>query len=160
MTDTPRRVDVAPSSDRDPAAVVEDIERPVLLFDGVCNLCHAGIRAIVRLDAGGDILFAPLQSAVGQELLEQHGLSADYFDSVVLVEDGKAYTKSTAALRVCRHLDGPVPLLYPLVYLPERLRDAVYDVVADYRYQVFGKKDECPVPEEHIRERFLERSLA
>ena len=145
---------------RDPAAVVDDIQRPVLLFDGVCNLCHASIRAIVRLDGEGEILFAPLQSGVGRELLERHGLAADYFDSVVLLEDGEAYTKSTAVLRVCRHLDGPVPLVYPLIYLPERLRDAVYDFVAEYRYRVFGKKDECSVPEEHVRERFLERSLA
>jgi predicted DCC family thiol-disulfide oxidoreductase YuxK len=145
---------------RDPAAVVDNIDRPVLLFDGVCNLCHAGIRTIVRLDAEGTVLFAPLQSAVGRELLERQGLATDYFDSMVLVEDGEAYTKSAAVLRVCRHLDGPVPLVYPLVYLPEQLRDAVYDFVAEHRYEVFGEKDECPVPEQRVRERFLERSLA
>jgi predicted DCC family thiol-disulfide oxidoreductase YuxK len=111
------------------------------------------------------VLFAPLQSDVGTELLDRSGMDADYFDSVVLVErdeDGEwqAYTKSTAVLRTCRYLDGPVPLAYPLVYVPERLRNVAYDLVADYRYRIFGRKDECTVPEPEVRERFLERSLA
>ena len=159
-------VDAPTDSDRSPAAIVDGIDRPVLLFDGVCNLCNASIRAIVRLDAEGEILFAPLQSDVATELLDRVGMDRDYFDSVVLVEgptgtdEWETYTKSDAIFRVCRKLDGPVPLVYPLVYLPKRLRDGVYDVVALHRYQVFGKQVECPVPPDHIRRRFVERSLA
>ena len=162
MTDGSERTGVGTptDSDRSPADIVDDIDRPVLLFDGVCNLCNASIRAIVRLDDEGEILFAPLQSDVATELLERIGMDPEYFDSVVLVEDGEAYTKSDAILRVCRKLDGPVPLLYPLIYAPKGLRDGAYDLVAEYRYRVFGKKDECPVPEPEIRRRFLERSLA
>jgi predicted DCC family thiol-disulfide oxidoreductase YuxK len=141
------------------AADVKDVDGPVVLFDGVCKLCHAGIRSIVRLDGRRRVRFAPLQSDVGRALLARHGLSTDYFDSMVLVEDGEAYTDSTAVLRICRHLDGPLPLLYPLVYLPESLRDGVYDLVADYRYRVFGRKERCSVPDERIRERFLDGSL-
>jgi predicted DCC family thiol-disulfide oxidoreductase YuxK len=144
---------------RDVAAVVDAVAGPVVLFDGVCNLCHAGIRAIVRLDGRGSVRFAPLQSDVGRALLSRHGLPTDYFDSLVLVEDGEAYTDSTAVLRICRHLDGPLPLVYPLVSLPESLRDAVYDLVADSRYRVFGRKDRCSVPDERVRERFLDGSL-
>jgi predicted DCC family thiol-disulfide oxidoreductase YuxK len=147
-------------TDRSPAEVVDDIDRPVLLFDGVCNLCNASVRAIVRLDSEGRVLFAPLQSDVGRELLERVGMDPDYFDSVVLVDGADYYTKSEAVLRVCRMLDGPVPLLYPLVYLPERVRDGAYDLVGEYRYRVFGKQEECPVPEETVRRRYLERSLA
>jgi predicted DCC family thiol-disulfide oxidoreductase YuxK len=147
-------------SDRSPAAIVDDIDRPVLLFDGVCNLCNATIRAIVRLDDDGEILYAPLQSDVAGELLTRAGLDADYFDSVVLIEDGETYTKSDAIIRVCEKLDGPLPLVGPLQHLPKRLRDGAYDMVGEYRYRIFGRKDECPVPPEHIRERFVERSLA
>jgi predicted DCC family thiol-disulfide oxidoreductase YuxK len=156
--------DAAIDTDRPPSDIVDDIDRPVLLFDGVCNLCHGTIRAIVKLDAEGEILFAPLQSDVGTELLDRLGMDADYFDSVVLVErdadEWTAYTKSTAVLRTCRYLDGPVPLLYPLVYVPERVRDVAYDLVAKYRYRIFGKKDACTVPDPAIRRRFVERSLA
>jgi predicted DCC family thiol-disulfide oxidoreductase YuxK len=160
-------VDAPTDSDRSPADIVDDIDRPVLLFDGVCNLCNASIRAIVRLDDEGEVLFAPLQSDVATELLDRAGMDTDYFDSVVLVErrtpgsdEWATYTKSDAILRVCRKLDGPVPLLYPLIYFPKGLRDGAYDVVADYRYRVFGKKDECPIPPERLRQRFVERSLA
>jgi predicted DCC family thiol-disulfide oxidoreductase YuxK len=165
--------DDALNDDRTPAEVVDDINRPVLLFDGVCNLCNGTIRAVVRLDRDGAVLFAPLQSKVGQELLERAELSPEYFDSVVLVEPPTprtgaagegggwtASTKSEAVLRVCRRLDGPVPLLSLLVYLPEGLRDGVYDLVAEHRYRIFGRQDECPIPDERTRERFVERSLA
>jgi predicted DCC family thiol-disulfide oxidoreductase YuxK len=157
--------------DRAPAEVVDDIDRPVLLFDGVCNLCNGTIRAVVRLDRDGAVLFAPLQSDVGEELLERVALSTEYFDSVVLAEPPgtgaatqkggwTASTKSEAVLRVCRWLDGPVPLLSVLAYLPEDLRDGVYDLVAEHRYRIFGRQDECPIPDERTRERFVERSLA
>jgi len=147
-------------TDRPPEEILDDIDRPVLLFDGVCNLCNWSVRTIVRLDREGRVLFAPLQSAVGQRLLSQVGMDPDYFDSVVLVDGDEHHTKSEAVLRVSRLLDGPVPLLYPLIYLPEGLRDGVYDLVGEYRYEVFGKQEECPVPDETVRERFLERSLA
>jgi predicted DCC family thiol-disulfide oxidoreductase YuxK len=147
-------------TDRPVEAVVDDIDRPVLLFDGVCNLCNWSVRTIVKLDREGEVLFAPLQSEVGRELLSRVGLEPDYFDSVVLVDGEDYYTKSEAVLRVCRLLDGPVPLLYPLIYLPAPLRDTAYDLVGEYRYQVFGKQDECPVPDPEVRQRFLERSLA
>jgi predicted DCC family thiol-disulfide oxidoreductase YuxK len=138
---------------------LDDLDGPILLFDGVCNLCNAAVRFVIRFDAAARFQFAPLQSAVGQALLERHGLATADFDSVVLIEDGDYATKSTAALRVARQLDGPWPLLYPLIVLPERVRDRAYDVVADYRYRLFGRKDECPVPDPEIRERFADRRL-
>jgi predicted DCC family thiol-disulfide oxidoreductase YuxK len=149
------------TTDRDPAAVVDDIDQPVLLFDGVCNLCNGFVRFVVRFDHDGTFLFAPLQSAVARELFDRHDIATDgeEFDTVVLVEDGACYTKSTAALRVARRLDGPWPLAYPLIYLPRRFRDGVYDLVARYRYRVFGRSEACQVPSPEVRERFTERAL-
>jgi len=138
---------------------LDDIDGPILLFDGVCNLCNGAVRFIVRFGGEGIFKFAPLQSDVGQALLERHGLSTDDFDSAVLIEDGEYATKSTAALRIARRLDGPWPLLYPLTALPERVRDGAYDLVAEYRYRVFGRKDECPVPDPEIRDRFADQRL-
>jgi len=147
------------ADERDVAAVVDAIDQPVVLFDGVCNLCNDSVRLIVKFDHEGRFLFAPLQSDVARELLDRQGRSPDYFDSLVLVDGDETYTKSEAALRIARELDGPFPLLYSLIYLPEDLRDGVYDFVADYRYRVFGRSDECQVPDREIRERFAERSL-
>jgi predicted DCC family thiol-disulfide oxidoreductase YuxK len=149
----------AAGSDRDADTVVDGVDGPVVLFDGVCNLCNGFVRFVVRFDESGTFQFAPLQSPVGEELLRRHGHPPDEFDSVVLVEGDGAYTRSTAALRVLRRLDGPWPLLAPLLAVPPSLRDPVYDLVARYRYRLFGRTDECQVPPPAVRERFAERAL-
>ncbi|WP_435063287.1 thiol-disulfide oxidoreductase DCC family protein [Halobaculum sp. EA56] len=142
-----------------PLADVDADRRPVVLFDGVCNLCHGAIRFLVRHDEHGAFRFAPLDSPVGRALLEEHGLPTEDHDSFVLVDADGVHRKSTAALRVARLLDSPWNLAWAFRVVPRRLRDAAYDLVAEYRYYVFGKKDACEVPEPEIRERFLERSL-
>lgn len=142
-----------------PETVVDDLDQPVILFDGVCNLCNGFVRFVVRYDSRGRFAFAPLQSAVGEELLERHGLDTESFDSVVLVDGDRYYEKSDAALRILGRLDGPWPLAWPFLYLPRFVRDAAYDLVADYRYRIFGKKAECPIPDPEVRERFTERAL-
>ena len=142
-----------------PEAVVDDLDQPVILFDGVCNLCNGFVRFVVRFDSRGRFAFAPLQSAVGEELLSRHGLESETFDSVVLVDGENHYEKSSAALRILGRLDGPWPLAFPFLYLPRFVRNAAYDLVAEHRYRVFGKKDECPIPDPEIRERFTDRAL-
>jgi predicted DCC family thiol-disulfide oxidoreductase YuxK len=128
---------------------------PVLLFDGVCNLCNRWVQFIIRHDPDGVFRFAPLQSDVGTELLRECGLSADHLDSLVLVEDDNYYTKSDAALRTATHLGGVFRLGWPFQFVPRRLRDWVYDIVADNRYDWFGKRDQCMMPTPDIEERFL-----
>ena len=146
-------------ADADPLADVDPHRHPVILFDGVCNLCHGTIRFLVRHDDAGVFRFAPLESPVGRALLLERGLPTEDHDSFVLVEGDDTYRKSTAALRVARRLDLPWRLAWALRRVPLRLRDAVYDLIAEYRYDVFGKKDACEVPEPEVRARFAERAL-
>lgn len=127
---------------------------PVLLFDGVCNLCAGAVQFVIRRDPAGRIRFASLQSPAGQTLLARHGLPDD-LDSVVLVEGGRAYTKSAAAIRVAELLGWPYRAASVARLLPRRLRDAVYDVVAANRYDWFGRKERCLVPSEDVSDRFL-----
>ena len=110
-------------------------------------------------DADGVYRFAPLQSDVGRLLQDRSDLDPDDIDTVVLVEDGEYSMKSTAIFRVLRDLDRPWSWLAALRYLPRRLTDAGYDLVAATRYRVFGRKDACPVPDPEIRERFANRSF-
>lgn len=133
-------------------------DHPVLLFDGVCNLCAGSVRFVVERDPEGRFRFAPLQSAAARDLLGDHDVDPTDLDSVVLLADGVAYEKSDAALRVARHLEGPASLLWHARHVPRVLRDAVYDLVAAIRYDVFGRKDRCMVPTPDIEERFLARS--
>ncbi|SDJ92487.1 Predicted thiol-disulfide oxidoreductase YuxK, DCC family [Halovenus aranensis] len=130
-------------------------EGPVLLFDGVCNLCNWSVQFIIERDPEGVFSFAPLQSAAAGTLLARHGLDPDHLDSVVLVEEDRCYTGSTAALRAAAHLGGVYRLLWSLRFVPRQVRDRVYDFVAERRYDWFGRRDQCMVPGPDIEARFL-----
>jgi predicted DCC family thiol-disulfide oxidoreductase YuxK len=139
--------------DRDPVAIAED--HPVLLFDGVCNLCNASIQFVIERDPEARFRFAPLQSDAAQELLAAVGYEDATLDSVVLVEGGEYYAKSDAAIRTARHLGLPYSLACPLGLVPARVRDIFYDFVAEHRYSWFGRREQCMVPTPDIEERFL-----
>lgn len=127
----------------------------IILFDGVCNFCNGSVNFIIERDRAGYFKFAPLQSEIGERLLAENGIDKTTTDSVILIEDGKAYTHSTAALRVARKLDGAWNLFYYLIFVPRVLRDFFYKLFARYRYALFGKKDECMLPSPDVRRRFL-----
>lgn len=128
----------------------------VLLFDGVCHLCHGAVQFILQRDPHGRIHFASLQSEKGQELLAAFAYP-DSLQSVVLIEDGQLYTKSDAVLRVGRKLSGAWPALSLVgMALPRKLRDVVYDWVARNRYRWLGQSEHCMLPTPDIRARFLE----
>jgi predicted DCC family thiol-disulfide oxidoreductase YuxK len=128
----------------------------VLLFDGVCNLCNGIVQFIIERDPRARIAFAPLQSGVAARLLAGYRDRAQLPDSVVLVEDGRFYVRSTAALRVARHLRFPWSLAWGFMVVPRPVRDWMYDWIARHRYAWFGKRDTCMVPTPEVGKRFLE----
>jgi predicted DCC family thiol-disulfide oxidoreductase YuxK len=130
-------------------------DQPVILFDGVCNLCNSAVQYVIRRDPAGIFKFASLQSETGRELLKTYRLSPVEPDSFVLIQHHKAYTRSTAALKVARQLKGPSALLYGFIIVPAFIRNAVYNLIARNRYRWFGKQDECMVPTSALRQRFL-----
>jgi predicted DCC family thiol-disulfide oxidoreductase YuxK len=128
----------------------------LVLFDGVCNLCNATVRFIIPRDPHGHFQFATLMSDAAARALAKVPGGNDLPDSVVLVDEGRVFTRSDAALRIFRRLTFPWPLLYVLIALPKGLRDRIYDVVARRRYQWFGRRDQCMIPDSSIRSRFLD----
>jgi predicted DCC family thiol-disulfide oxidoreductase YuxK len=135
---------------------VREANKPIVLFDGVCNLCSAVVVFTIERDPKRKFMVAPLQSDTGQALLKKFNLSAERFDSFVLIEDDRCYSRSTATLRVVRRLTGLWPVLYALIIIPRPIRDWIYDFVAKNRYRWFGKKDQCMVPTADVKSRFLE----
>lgn len=127
----------------------------LVLFDGVCNLCNASVQFVIRHDPEGRFRYAALQSAAGQEVLRQHGLGGEAFDSFIYLRHGVLYLRSTAALYLLRDLGGAWALLYAFIIVPRPLRDTVYDLVAKYRYRWFGRRESCMVPTQELRGRFL-----
>ena len=131
----------------------------VVLFDGECNLCNHSVQFILRRDPARRFHFAALQSSAAQRLLRQSGQAPTLLpDSVVLVEQAKVYTKSTAALRIARRLSGLWPLAAVFLLVPAFLRDGVYDLIAQHRYRLFGKREACMLPSPELRGRFLNES--
>lgn len=129
--------------------------RWVVLFDGGCALCDAAIRFVIDHDPAGKFAFAPLQSPEGQAAAARCGVSTETIHTVVLLAGDRCHTRSTAALKIARRLDGPWPLLYGFILVPRPVRDRVYDWVAKNRYRWFGRQDACRVPSPETRRRFL-----
>ncbi|HTN00070.1 MAG TPA: thiol-disulfide oxidoreductase DCC family protein [Pedobacter sp.] len=130
-------------------------EEAVIFFDGVCNLCNGAVQFTIQRDHHSLFRFSSLQSDFAKAKLKPLNIDPDQGDSFVLLENGKVYQRSTAALRVARRLNGFWPLLYGFIIVPRFLRDAIYNFVAKNRYKWFGKKETCWVPTPELRERFI-----
>lgn len=128
----------------------------IVLFDGVCNLCNRSVQFVLKRDKKKQFLFGSLQGKTGQEYLRKYHLPADEFHSFMLIEGNVLYTRSTAVLRMLKYLGRGWQLLYVFIYLPQPIRDGVYNLIASNRYKLFGKKDHCRIPTLEERERFLE----
>jgi predicted DCC family thiol-disulfide oxidoreductase YuxK len=128
---------------------------PIILFDGVCNLCNGSVHFILKRDKAGVFRFAALQSDAGREQLQRFNLDEQSMTSIVLVEEGRHFEKSEAALRILKRLGWPFKALYALMLLPRPVRDLGYDLIARNRYRIFGKRDACMMPTPEIRARFL-----
>lgn len=127
----------------------------IILFDGVCNFCDASVQFIIKRDPANHFLFTSLQSEKGLELTKKYAIPEDV-DSLVLIENGKAFTKSSAALRIAKKLDGLWHLFFLFILVPRKIRDGVYNYVARNRYKWFGKKeDACMLPSPEQRKRFI-----
>ena len=127
----------------------------IVLFDGVCNFCNATVNFVIERDKAGYFKFAPLQSEIGAQLIAKHGIDNVETDSVIVVEDDKAYTHSSAALRIAKRLDGIWSWAYAFVVVPKPIRDLAYRLFAKHRYRLFGKQDACMMPTPEVRARFL-----
>lgn len=126
----------------------------IILFDGVCNFCDSSVQFIIKYDQAAYFQFASIQSDAGQALLAQYEVSEN-IDSVILIEQGKVYFESTAALKICRRLDSFWPVCYIFVMIPSFIRNKMYRLFARNRYRLFGRKEVCLLPTPSQRKRFL-----
>jgi len=138
-----------------PSPISQSTNTPILLFDGVCNLCNASVQWVLKRDPKGQFRFAALQSEAGQQILHQQGLSSKHFDTVVLALGDRIFLRSDAPLEIVRRLGGLWGLLYFFKIFPRPFRDAIYNFVARNRYRWFGRREECMLPRPEWKERFL-----
>lgn len=136
---------------------MKDIDnRPIILFDGVCNFCNYWVNFALKRDKKGTLLFTSLQGETAKTLLPRYQIDTTTLTSVIFIDGGKVYTQSSAALRICRYLRGGWPFFYGFIIIPRFLRNAVYNLIARNRYRWFGKKDSCMLPQPELRRQFLD----
>lgn len=131
-----------------------DPARPLVLFDGVCNLCDGFVQFVLKHEKDNELMFASLQGNAGASIIVDHSLPAGFDKSILVYEDGQLYQKSDAVFRILRHLRNPYKAVTLFKIVPGFIRNFVYDMVASNRYRMFGKKDECMIPTPELRARF------
>jgi len=129
---------------------------PVILFDGVCNLCNGFISFLIDRDPKRVLRYASLQSAYGQRVLAKHHLDGNEFKSMILLENDRIYQQSDAALRILSRLGGIYAMASVFFAVPTFIRNGVYNWVAENRYRLWGKKETCRLPKPEERALFLE----
>lgn len=127
----------------------------IILFDGTCAFCEGAVKFVARRDTAGYFRFGASQSPEGRALLAQAGFGAERPGTIVLIEDGRVYLKSTASLRIAGKLNGPWPAAAALLWVPRPIRDAVYTVVAAIRHRLAGESNACEIPPPEIRHRLI-----
>lgn len=131
-------------------------DKRVIFFDGVCNLCNHSVQFIIRRDKKNQFLFAPLQSDLGQQFTQERRIDMSATDSIILYDPGVAYyVKSSAALKIGQSFGGGWKLLSLFEWIPSRIRDFFYDIVAKNRYRWFGKQENCMVPTPELKAKFV-----
>ena len=128
----------------------------VILFDGVCNFCNRSINIILKHDKDNYFQFAPSQSNAAIDFIQQYRIDQKAIASVILIDNEKVYTKTDAVIQIAMHLSGWPKSLRLLKFIPKPFRDFGYSLIANNRYRIFGKKASCMIPEDAIRDRFLQ----
>jgi len=126
----------------------------IILFDGVCNLCNGTVLFLIKHDKKNNLHFAAQQSSAGSKIMQQYFVLNDG-NSVVLIKDEKVYYKSDAIIEISKLLVG-WPRLFKMIFIfPKVFRNWFYDIVANNRYQLFGKKDGCSIPSKANEHKFI-----
>ena len=132
-----------------------DDQKSILLFDGICNLCNASVLFIIKRDTHEQFLFASLQSDAAKNILLQYNMKNYSLNSLVLIQEGKVFQKSTAVLKICQKLGWPWKFFYIFSVIPRTMRDHIYNFIAGHRYRWFGKKESCVMMVPKYKNRFI-----
>lgn len=128
----------------------------IILFDGTCAFCERSVRFIATRDHGY-FTFGASQNPEGQALLAQYGTTRDAARSIILIEDGQIWLRSTAVLKIARRLTAPWRWAAVFLWVPLPIRDAVYRMVAAVRHRIAGESNACDIPPAEIRGRLITR---
>ena len=127
----------------------------IIIFDGVCNLCEYSVQFIVKNDRQARFKFISAQSEKGKVFQRLYGVDTLQDGTVILLKNDQVFVKSDAAVEIAKDLDGLWRFLHVFKFIPKPARDFVYSIISKNRYRWFGKKNECLLPDDTIKDRFL-----
>lgn len=131
------------------------IQPPLIIFDGICNLCSGGVLFLIRMDKKSKFQFASLQSEAAKSILLNQGMPVDKTETILYIKNEQLYDQSTAVLEILKDLGGIGKAAVVFQLIPKRMRDAVYRFIANRRYRIFGKRSSCLMPSPGLEKRFL-----
>ncbi|KJS00598.1 MAG: hypothetical protein VR65_12380 [Desulfobulbaceae bacterium BRH_c16a] len=134
---------------------MEKTDQPLIIFDGVCNLCEYSVKFIVKNDRQARFKFVSAQSDRGKELQRLHGVDIFKDGSVILLKNDQVYVKSDAVVEIAKDLEGLWRFLHVFKFIPKPVRDLVYSIISKNRYRWFGRKNQCLLSDKNIKDRFL-----
>jgi predicted DCC family thiol-disulfide oxidoreductase YuxK len=137
--------------------IINNLNKNIILFDGKCKLCDFSVNFLLDRDDKDIFRFCTIQSDVGKEILKYHKLPENDISTVVLIENDKAYTKSTAALQSINKIKRPWKYISYLLIIPQFIRDPIYDVIAKNRYHMFGQNTKCRIMTDDIKHKFIDK---
>jgi predicted DCC family thiol-disulfide oxidoreductase YuxK len=127
----------------------------IILFDGICNFCNYWVDFIIKRDKDKTLKFATLQSDAGKKIANQFSIVNKNIDSIIFIKGGNYFARSDAVLEIAKELKSVWKILYLLKVIPRHLRNFIYDLIAKYRYAIFGKRNSCRVPTSEEISRFI-----
>ena len=127
----------------------------IILFDGICNFCNYWVDFIIKRDKDKTLKFATLQSDAGKKIANQFSIVNKNIDSIIFIKGGNYFARSDAVLEIAKELKSVWKKLYLLKVIPRHLRNFIYDLIAKYRYAIFGKRNSCRVPTSEEISRFI-----
>ena len=127
----------------------------IILFDGICNFCNYWVDFIIKRDKDKTLKFATLQSDAGKKIANQFSIENKNIDSIIFIKGGNYFARSDAVLEIAKELKSVWKILYLLKVIPRHLRNFIYDLIAKYRYAIFGKRNSCRVPTSKEISRFI-----
>lgn len=131
-------------------------DKQIILFDGICNLCESSVQFIIKRDKNDVFRFVAIQSELGQKIINHIGIDISKTDSIILYIPGKAYYyKAEAALQIAKKIKGFYALLGYFSFIPNAIKNTVYDYIAKNRYKWYGKKESCMIPTPELKAKFL-----
>lgn len=127
----------------------------IILFDGICNFCNSIVNLVLKNDKENVFLFSAQQSVEGQKILARFGKQEQDVNSLIFIDENEVFEGADAAIQISKYLRGFPRILYSFRIFPHTVNHAAYNFIAKNRYKIFGKRNECRVPTEKEKKRFL-----